>query len=145
MAELERIRLQDEALALELANEQTRTLRSSSISSSSSRATGETPTSSRKRPRKVGSDSKSTPATKKINSFFPSKRKTVIIIMVLGNVFNGLLFNCLLGRSLVSNENDEPSGSSAFVAVTEQIPKSNGTRILQVYGRYTSLHLLTIP
>jgi hypothetical protein len=49
-------------------------------------------------------------------------------MMILGNVFNGLLFNCLLGRSLVSNENDEPSGSSAFVAVTEQIPKSNGTR-----------------
>ena len=80
MAELERIRLQDEALVLELANEQsqqTRTLRSSSFSSSG-RAAGETPTSSRKRPRKGGSESKSTPATKKINSFFPSKRKTVI-------------------------------------------------------------------
>lgn len=130
MTELERIRLQDELLALELAKEQTRTLRSSSFSSSG-RTASETPTSSRKRPRKSGSDSKSTPATKKINSFFPSKNKAVILFFYSSFLF---IFIGFIGRPLVSNENDEPSGSSAFVAVTEPIHKSYGIRARKVCG-----------
>lgn len=61
---MERIRQADEALALELAEkeEHIRKLRGSTVV--------HTPTSSRKRPRKDGSDAKTTPATKKINKFF---------------------------------------------------------------------------
>lgn len=89
-AELERIRQADEALALELAEKEDniRKLRGSRIV--------QTPISSRKRPRKMSSDSKTTPAAKKINKFFPSR----------------------------SNENDEPSRSpSAFAPVTEHFQK----------------------
>jgi hypothetical protein len=65
--ELERIRLADEALALELSGREDniRKLRRSTII--------QTPPSSRKRPRKTSSDAKSTPAAKKINKFFSSK------------------------------------------------------------------------
>ncbi|EFX88501.1 hypothetical protein DAPPUDRAFT_310691 [Daphnia pulex] len=65
--ELERIRLADEALALELSGREDniRKLRGSTII--------QTPPSSRKRPRKTSSDAKSTPAAKKINKFFSSR------------------------------------------------------------------------
>lgn len=65
--EMEQIRLADEALALELAEKEEciRKLRGSTVV--------HTPLSSRKRPRKASSDAKTTPAAKKINSFFASK------------------------------------------------------------------------
>lgn len=65
-SEQEKIRLADEALALELAGKEevVRKLRGSTVV--------QTPPSSRKRPRKISSDAKSTPPTKKINKFFSS-------------------------------------------------------------------------
>ena len=70
--ELERIRLADEALALELSGREDniRKLRTSTVM--------QTPPSTRKRPRKSSSDAKTTPLAKKINKFFPSNSRLLL-------------------------------------------------------------------
>lgn len=72
--EQERIRQEDMALALELSEngEQIRKLRGSTVIN--------TPPSTRKRTRKISSDAKTTPAAKKINSFFTSKKTPLIYV-----------------------------------------------------------------
>ena len=119
-SEQEKIRLADEALALELAEKEecVRKLRASTIV--------QTPPSSRKRPRKVSSDAKTTPAAKKINKFFTSNSsiKRLLITLFYKKYLYELLNFSRVGRPN-SNENDEPSRSpSAFVPVTAHFQKS---------------------
>ena len=66
-AERERIRIEDEALALELSRQD-----NPIAAFNPSPSTVYTPPSTRKRPRNA-SDSLNTPAAKKISAFFPSK------------------------------------------------------------------------